>query len=70
MLRSSDAYSRSVPVRSAAEKVSVYWDDDEERELCITEEDMFGSNIELEMKRRESTRLKWICTPGDSGPEI
>ena len=29
MLRSSDAYSRSVPVRSAAKKVSVYWDDEE-----------------------------------------
>ena len=42
-------------------------------ELFITEEDMFvgsRSDIELKMRRREPTRLKWICTPGDSGPEI
>ena len=42
-------------------------------EQSIVEEDMFvgsRSDIELEMRRREPTRLKWICTPGDSGPEI
>ena len=39
-------------------------------ELCVTEQGVFGSDIELGMRRREPMRLKWICTPGDSGPEI
>jgi hypothetical protein len=45
MLHSSAAYSRKVPVRRATEKVSVYWDDDEER---IVEEGMFvGSRSDI-----------------------
>ena len=42
-------------------------------EQSIVEEGMFvgsRSDIELKMRRREPTRLKWICTLGDSGPEI
>ena len=42
-------------------------------EQSIVEEGIFvgsRSDIELEMRRQEPTRLKWICTPGDSGPEI
>ena len=73
MLHSSAAYSRRVPVRRATERSVFIGMMMKRGELCITEEDMFvgsRSDIELEMRRREPTRLKWICTPGDSGPEI
>ena len=42
-------------------------------EQSIVEEGMFvGShnNIELEMRRQEPMRLKWICTPGERSLEI